>query len=259
MSRPLQASRTGLRRGTYLLPSLFTFGNILLGFYAVVVGLRGQFELAAILIYIAGVVDGLDGRIARMTNTESSFGREFDSLADVLTFGAAPALLAHIWGLDIHGRIGWLIPVFYLLCVAIRLARYNVQTRTIDSRYFVGLPAPAAAGTVVSVLFFWPQGASDWQQATVAMLFLLASIAGLMISTFRYRSFKRFDLRRRWSYRAAAMLALLVLMIVYNPPAVFFSAATLYSLSGPLEWTARRLLRLNPRLAEVASTRERKR
>jgi len=239
-----------MRRGTYLLPSLFTFGNILLGFYALVVGLRGEFETAAILVYCAAVIDGLDGRIARLTNTESPFGRELDSLADIVTFGAAPALLAHIWSLDLLGRIGWLVPVFYLLCVAIRLARFNVQTKSVDSRYFVGLPAPAAAGTVVSILFFWPAPGEESHAASGVMIATMIATSALMISTFRYRSFKELDLRRRWSYRAAALLAVLVLMIVYNPPAVFFSAAIVYSLSGPIEWIIRRLFGLRPRLAK---------
>jgi CDP-diacylglycerol--serine O-phosphatidyltransferase len=245
-----------MRRGTYLLPSLFTFGNILLGFYALVVGLRGEFETAAILVYSAAVIDGLDGRIARLTNTESPFGKELDSLADIVTFGAAPALLAHVWNLDLLGRIGWIVPVFYLLCVAIRLARFNVQTKSVDSRYFVGLPAPAAASTVVSILFFWSTPGDKSHVASGVMLATMIATSVLMISTFRYRSFKELDLRRRWSYRAAALLAVLVLMIVYNPPAVFFSAAIVYSLSGPLEWIIRRLFGLRPRLAERSSPSE---
>ena len=140
----------------YLLPSLFTFGNIILGFYACVRGLRGDFQTAAILIVVAGFLDTFDGRIARMTKTESDFGKEFDSLADIVTFGVAPAFLAHIWGLHHYGRIGWLIPVFYLLCAATRLARFNVQSRSVDSRFFVGLPTPPAAAAAASIFYFLP-------------------------------------------------------------------------------------------------------
>ncbi len=258
MNRASKPGRLGFRRGTYLLPSLFTFSNILLGFYALVVGLRGEFGTAAILVYCAAVIDGLDGRIARLTNTESPFGKEFDSLADILTFGAAPALLAHVWNLDRLGRIGWLVPVFYLLCAAIRLARFNVQTKAVDSRYFVGLPAPAAAGTVVSILFFWPEPGNTAYAASSVMIATIIATAILMISTFRYRSFKEVDLRRRWSYRAAVLLAVLVLMIVYNPPAVLFSAAIIYSLSGPAEWVLRRIFGLRPRLPKRRPTSERK-
>ena len=245
-----------IRRGLYLLPSLFTFGNVVLGFYAVVVGLRGSLEIAAILVYLAAILDGLDGRIARLTNTESEFGKQFDTLADVLTFGAAPALLAFIWQLENYGRIGWLIPVLYVLCASIRLARFNVQTRSVDTRYFVGLPAPAAAATVVSILYFWPQPLGAGASAAIAMMITLLGVATLMISTFRYRSFKDFDLRRRWSYRMAALLAVLLLLIVYDPPAVFFSAAVLYTVSGPAEWLLRRIWRTQKATSRDGSRRE---
>ena len=238
-----------IRRGTYVLPSLFTFGNIVFGFYALVVGLRGNFETAAILIYLAAILDGLDGRIARLTNTESEFGKQFDTLADVLTFGLSPALLTYIWRLESYGRIGWLIPVLFLLCTSIRLARFNVQTRSVDSRYFVGLPAPAAAATVVSIIFFWSTPDEQWQLVPAFMLPTLVATAALMISTFRYRSFKQFDLTQRWSYRKAALLAVLLLLIVYNPPAVFFAAATLYTLSGPFGWLWGRIFRSQTRPA----------
>ena len=142
-----------LRRGAYLLPSLFTIGNMLLGFYAIVLGFRGAdlgsaglFQRAALLVFAAGLLDGLDGRIARMTGTDSDFGREYDSLADLLTFGVAPALLTYAWGLRELLRFGWLVPLFFVVCCATRLARFNIQVRVVDSRRFVGLPAPAAAG-----------------------------------------------------------------------------------------------------------------
>src|SRR5690606_4855424 len=140
------------RRGAYLLPSLFTIGNIYLGFLAIVLALGGRFTRAGFCIVLAAVLDFLDGKIARMTHTESEFGREFDSLADVLTFGMAPALCAWAWGLHELGRAGWLVPLFYVVATATRLARFNVQTTRVDSRWFVGLPSPAAAGTIASFL-----------------------------------------------------------------------------------------------------------
>jgi len=142
---PRPKMRQRLQRGAFLLPSLFTIGNVVLGFYAVVLGTRGDFEKAAVMVFIATVLDGLDGRIARFMHTESEFGKEFDSLADVLTFGATPALLTYFWGLRDFGRLGWLVPLFFLLCTSIRLARFNVQVGTVDSRLFVGIPSPAAA------------------------------------------------------------------------------------------------------------------
>jgi CDP-diacylglycerol---serine O-phosphatidyltransferase len=246
-----------LRRGAYLLPSLFTIGNILLGFYAIVLGLRSAglippdprfaephtgFAVAALLVFCAGILDGLDGRLARLIGTESEFGKEYDSLADVFTFGVAPALLTYLWGLHEWGRVGWLVPFFYLVCTATRLARFNVQTRVVDARYFVGLPTPAAAGTVCSILFFAPDSGwwlpwrhselRTWMQALVLVALLL--IGTLMVSTFRYRSFKQFDLRRRWSYRAFVPIAAIVLVVAFRPRAFFLAIAMAYTLSSPL-------------------------
>jgi CDP-diacylglycerol--serine O-phosphatidyltransferase len=231
-----------LRRGAYLLPSLFTIGNILLGFYAVVLGLRGRFEIAALLIFAAGVLDNLDGKIARLTGTESDFGREFDSLADVLTFGAAPAWLAYHWGLSEYGRAGWLVPLFFVVCCATRLARFNVQTAVADYRWFVGLPAPAAAGGIASFLFFAPD--MDWKLWSQGALFAaLVGVGILMVSTFRYPSFKQLDLRRRWSYRAFLPIAAGLLTIVYRPTAFFLVVAIVYIGWAPVAWLVGRLFR----------------
>lgn len=232
--------RRQLRRGAYLLPSLFTIGNIILGFYAVVRGLRGDFQLAALLVAAAAVLDALDGRIARMTRTESEFGREFDSLADVLTFGAVPALLAYLWGLQDLGRIGWLGPLFYLVCCATRLARYNVQTHAADRRHFVGLPTPAAACTVAALLLFAPE--SDWKPWGIGLLLAsLVLLGALMVSTFRYLSFGAVDLRKRWSYRAAIWLAGLLLVLAFRPTAALLAAAVVYTAYPPVAWFGGRL------------------
>lgn len=231
--------RTGvrhrLRRGAYLLPSACTIGNILLGFFAVVSGYRGDFQKAALLVLAAGVVDALDGKLARLTGTESEFGVQYDSLADVFTFGAVPALLAFLWGLHALGDAGWLVAVFFLVCTATRLARFNVQTRVVDSRYFVGLPSPAAAGGVISILYFSPD--QDWRPWVTAFLMgALVAFGSLMVSTFRYRSMKKLDLRQRWSYRALLLIALVFIVVAYHPPAFFLAAASAYALSGPLGW-----------------------
>ena len=230
-----------MRKGVYLLPSLFTLGNIILGFYACVRGLRGDFQTAALLIVVAGFLDTFDGRIARMTKTESDFGKEFDSLADVITFGVAPAFLGHIWGLQHLGRLGWLIPVFYLLCAATRLARFNVQTRTVDSRFFVGLPTPPAAAGAASIFYFLTPTPGDLRPAAL-MIGALILNGALMVSTFRYLSFKELDLTRKWSYRNAVLLGVLLLLVAYNPPGVLFSAAVAYVLSGPVGWLVSRAL-----------------
>ncbi|HRC86722.1 MAG TPA: CDP-diacylglycerol--serine O-phosphatidyltransferase, partial [Thermoanaerobaculia bacterium] len=232
-----------LRRGAYLLPSLFTTGNLLLGFASIILGLDGAFRTATVLVFVAGILDAFDGRLARLTGTESEFGREYDSLADLFTFGAAPALLSYLWGLrELRfwgvsglGRLGWLIPLFYLVCAAVRLARFNVQTKVVDSRFFVGLPSPAAAGAICSLLFF----AKDLRAQTPIRFFLAASlilVGSLMVSTFRYVSFKQINLRQRWSYRMLLIAAALVLTVAIYPPAFFLTVAVIYTASGPLSW-----------------------
>jgi CDP-diacylglycerol--serine O-phosphatidyltransferase len=246
-----------VRRGAYLLPSLITIGNILLGFYAVVLGLRqaglfprgldpaelrSGFDIAALLVFTAAILDTLDGKIARALGTESEFGKEYDSLADVFTFGAVPAILTYLWGLSEWGRVGWLVPFFYLVCTATRLARFNVQHKIVDARYFVGLPTPAAAGAVCSILFFAPD--SEWR-TWLQLLALVATmlIGALMVSTFRYRSLKGVDLRKRWSYRAFVPIAAVILVIAFEPRATFLAITWLYTASGPLVYLWSKLRR----------------
>jgi CDP-diacylglycerol--serine O-phosphatidyltransferase len=237
---PPHQHRPPLRRGIYLLPSIFTTGNILLGFYAVVCGTRGQFSKAVLMVFAAGILDALDGRIARLSGTDSDFGREFDSLADVLTFGAAPALLCYLWGLHEYGRVGWLIPLYFLVCGATRLARFNVQVKVVDSRYFVGLPAPAAAGTVCAALYVTPLLPDAWWVA-LALFTVLVATGSLMVSTFRYRSFKHIDLRRRWSYRAVLPIAAVILVALVKLEATFLAVGLLYTSSAPAAWLWSRL------------------
>jgi CDP-diacylglycerol--serine O-phosphatidyltransferase len=234
--------RERARRRAYLLPSIFTVANMLLGFYAIVLGLRDRFAAAALLIFAAAILDSLDGRIARMTNTESDFGREYDSLADLVTFGMAPALLSYLWGLQDLGRAGWLAPLFFLVCAATRLARFNVQTRKVDKRYFVGLPSPAAAGALASILFVVPD--LDWKPwFNLLLMGILLTLATLMVSTFRYPSFKQIDLRKGWSYRVVLPIAAVVLLAAYHERAFLVSASALYAASGPWLWLRGKLRR----------------
>lgn len=226
--------RTGLRRGAYLLPSFITIGNILLGFFSLVTGLRGDYQLAILLIFAAAFVDSLDGRLARVTQTDSEFGREYDSLADVITFGVAPAFLVYSWGLQDAGRIGWLCPLFYLVCTATRLARFNVQTRILDKRFFVGLPAPAGAGALGSILYYCDEIGAKGTVVQVLLLVAPVLLGLLMVSTFRYYSFKELDPRRRWSFRVALPITAIVLLLVLNPPAFFLIVSGVYALSGPI-------------------------
>lgn len=235
-------SRSGrLRRGAYLLPSLFTTGNMLLGFYAMVLGFHGRFDRAALMVFIAAFADTIDGRIARLTGTVSEFGAEYDSLADSFTFGAVPAVLAYLWGLNNFGRAGWLIPFFFMICAAVRLARFNVQINIVDSRYFVGLPAPSAAGAVCSLFFFVPvvRPGEEWLRFVVAAALL--GIGVLMVSTFRYWSPKQINLRQRRSYRALLIIAAVLLVLAWEPRPVLLAVAAVYTLSGPALWVWGRL------------------
>ncbi|MFL6263016.1 MAG: CDP-diacylglycerol--serine O-phosphatidyltransferase [Thermoanaerobaculia bacterium] len=225
----------GIRRGAYLLPSLFTMGNMVFGFYAIILGINGrEFEKALLFIVLAAALDSVDGRIARMTGTESEFGKEYDSLADVITFGAAPGMLAYLWGLRDFNRDTWLLSVFYMVCTATRLARFNVQTRVVDSRYFVGLPSPWAALTICALLWFSLDATGDLRIVLEAVMgSALLLVGALMVSTFRYNSFKKLNLRRRWSYRALVPIAVIVLLTWYQLRTLLLALALLYTLSGP--------------------------
>lgn len=221
--------RRGLRRGVYLLPSLFTVANLFCGWACVVYAIRGDFLTAAPFVGFAIVLDMLDGRIARMTGTSSAFGVEFDSLADLISFGMAPAVLVFQWGLLPLGRLGWAIGFLYLTAAALRLARFNIQP-VADKRYFVGMPSPAAAAVPAATVFFYPAGFDSRPEAYLGAAMLLL-VALLMVSTFRFQSFKTFDLRARRSYQWLVLLAGLLALIVTDPQAVLVVMAYAYLVS----------------------------
>ena len=226
-----------LRRGASILPSLFTIGNLFLGFWAIIKTLDGRFEEAAPLIGFAIVLDLLDGRIARLTGTTSEFGAQLDSLSDSISFGVAPALLAFRWALVTVPRVGWLAAFLFLVCGVLRLARFNVQRHVVDGRYFVGLPIPAAAGQVAAVVYFFPEPV-DSRPTALLVLGLVVSLAFLMVSTLRYWSFKGFDLRRRRSYINVLGIALLFLLVAAHPEVMLLAMSCLYTLSGLLLYAA---------------------
>jgi CDP-diacylglycerol--serine O-phosphatidyltransferase len=223
------------RRGASILPSLFTTGNLFLGFWSIVKTLDGRFAEAAPLVGGAVVLDILDGRIARLTNTQSDFGAQYDSLADAVSFGVAPALLAYSWALHVVPRAGWPAAFLFLACGVMRLARFNVQRHVVDSRYFVGLPIPAAAAQLAAIVLVVDDQPLQYWQA-VAMLALVVVLALLMVSTFRYRSFKGVDLRRRRSYISVLGIALLFLLV--SQAEALLALTSLYAVSGPLAWAA---------------------
>ncbi len=243
--------RVRFRRGAPLVPALFTTGNLFLGFWSIVRAFSGQHAEAAQCIMGAGVLDALDGRIARLTGTTSEFGAELDSLADVISFGVAPAVLAYSWGLSAAPRAGWLAAFLFVMCGTLRLARFNVQRHVVDSRFFVGLPIPLAAAPLATLVMFEPGPLTERPQAVLVMA-LVVILALLMVSTLRYRSFKDIDLRRRRSYVAVLGIASLFLLVALHPEWVLLLAAAGYAVSGPLAHALGLLRRGVPSVARAA-------
>jgi CDP-diacylglycerol--serine O-phosphatidyltransferase len=245
----LQARR--LRRGAYLLPSLFTMANMFCGYACIVFAMRGEFATAAPFIGFAIVLDMLDGRIARLTGATSDFGIEFDSLADVISFGVAPSILAFAWGLHPLGRLGWAAAFIFAAAAAVRLARFNIQTGSVDKRYFVGMPSPAAAAIPASTVFAYPIGFHTYAEALPALAMVLVP-AFLMVSTIRFRSFKTFDLQSRRSYAVLILFAIALALLASQPEIVLLAVAYLYLLSGFIGLAWQRLQRRPAEPAVVA-------
>src|SRR5690242_20113302 len=224
--------RARFRRGVYLLPSLFTMGNMFCGYICIVYAMRGDYESAAPFIGVAVVLDMLDGRIARMTGSASAFGVEFDSLADVISFGVAPAILAYAWGLAPLGRIGLAAGFLFVSAAAMRLARFNIQTGSgADKRYFVGMPSPAAAGVLASTVYAYPWGLYDYR-AALPVLAMVLTPAVLMVSTIRFRSFKTPDLQSRRPYTVLILIAAVIAAVWAHPRAVLVIMAYTYLASA---------------------------
>jgi CDP-diacylglycerol---serine O-phosphatidyltransferase len=226
----IQARR--FRRGVYLLPSLFTMANMFCGYACIVFAMRGEFATAAPFIGAAIVLDMLDGRIARLTGATSDFGVEFDSLADVISFGVAPSILAFAWGLYPLGRLGWAAAFIFAAAAAVRLARFNIQVgATHDKRYFVGMPSPAAAGVPAATVFAYPAGIHTYTEALPVLLVVVVP-ALLMVSTIRFRSFKTFDLQARRSYAVLLLFAVGLALLASNPEIILVVVAYTYLLSA---------------------------
>ena len=196
------------RKGIYLLPNLFTTGALFSGFYAVVAGMNGDFENAAIAIFVAMVLDGLDGRVARMTNTQSDFGAEYDSLADMVSFGVAPALVAFSWALQDLGKVGWVAAFVYCAGAALRLARFNTQLAVADKNYFTGLASPSAAAIVAGNIWVFTESGTQGADAAWWMAIIVTAAGLLMVSNFKYHSFKGLDLRGKIPF--VALLAIVM-------------------------------------------------
>lgn len=223
------------RSGIYLLPNLLTTGSLFAAFYSIVASLKTQYEAAVIAIFIGMIADGLDGRIARMTNTQTAFGAEYDSLSDMVTFGVAPALLLYSWSLHQLGKFGWLVAFIYTAAVALRLARFNTQVETADKRYSQGLPCPPPAAVMSS--WVWLCFQNDWTHVVVAIFTagLALIMALLMVSNVRYHSFKELDFKGKIPFLHVLLVVILFVAIAANPSLVLFVGFLCYALSGPLQ------------------------
>ena len=228
------------RRGIYLLPNLLTLGALFSGFYAVIAGMNGNFNEAGWAILIAGVLDGLDGRIARLTNTQSAFGAQFDSLSDMVSFGVAPALIMFSWAFVPLGRVGWAASFIYMSCAAFRLARFNVQLGTVDKRFFLGLQSPMAAGLVTCVPWVSFKYGLEVTPIVAYLAAILTVFVGLlMISNYTYFSFKELNFKGTVPYMVFIFAVVLLVIIALYPHEVLLSIAIIYAFSGPASWVYR--------------------
>lgn len=222
------------RKGIYLLPNVLTLGALFAGFYAIIAGMDGNFNAAGWAILIAAVMDGLDGRVARLTNTQSAFGAQFDSLADMVSFGVAPALIVFSWALSSLGNAGWAASFIYMSCAALRLARFNVQLGTVDKRFFVGLQSPVAAGLVTFMVWVAAKYEVQPGAAVAIATALLTAFAGLlMVSNYRYYSFKEIHFKGTVPYVVFLMTVVLLVVIAQRPHEVLLIMCVVYASSGP--------------------------
>jgi len=217
-------------RGIYLLPNLFTISGLFAGFYAIVAAMKGMFDVASLAVFISMIADCLDGRVARLTNTESEFGAEFDSLSDLIAFGVAPALVIYSWSLVHLGKVGWLVAFFYLAATALRLARFNVEENS--GHYFKGLPSPAAAGLITGMVCFFDVNHLQSHAVYILSAIMTVIAAGLMVSSVRYYHFKQLDLRGKVPFVVILAIIVGVILIALDPERIIFLVFLLYAASG---------------------------
>lgn len=222
------------RRGIYLLPNLFTTAGLFAGFYAIVAAMKGLFDQAAIAIFVAMIMDALDGRVARLTNTQTAFGAEYDSLSDMVAFGVAPALVIYSWSLSYLGKFGWLAAFIYVAAGALRLARFNTQIGIVDKHYFQGLPIPSAAAIIASMVWLGNDYAVPGEVIALLVAVLTVLVAVLMVSNIRYHSFKQVNLKERIPFVGILLVVLIFVGIALDPPKVLLLVFFCYGLSGPV-------------------------
>ena len=229
-----------LRKGVYIVPNLFTSAGLFSGFYSIICTLNEQYWMAAVMILVAQLFDMLDGRIARLTRSTSSFGIQYDSLADLIAFGVAPGILVYQWALRTWGRWGWLAASIYVTCGALRLARFNVQIASVEKRHFVGLPIPAAADVIAAtvLLYYWLGGEGETGKH-IMMLLVIFAVAGLMVSEIKYYSFKEIRFHHRHPFSILLLLIAIIYLTVGQPEVMLFLGIASYALSGPIVVLAR--------------------
>jgi CDP-diacylglycerol--serine O-phosphatidyltransferase len=234
------------QRGIYLLPNILTTAALFAGFYAIVAAMKGLFDTAAIAIFIAMVADGLDGRVARLTNTQSAFGAEYDSLSDMVAFGIAPALVVYSWSLAHLGKIGWLVSFIYTAATALRLARFNTQAGDDNKQYFQGLPCPSAAGIVASTVWMGAGYEVVGPVVSVPIALLTIVAASLMVSSIRYSSFKSIDFKGKVPFFTIVLAMFIIAGIAVEPAEILFAIFFIYVASGPAVtlWQVRRMRKL---------------
>jgi CDP-diacylglycerol---serine O-phosphatidyltransferase len=237
--------KTERHRGIYLLPNLFTTAALFSGFYAIVSGVNGNFDAAAIAIFVSMIFDGLDGRVARLTNTQSKFGEQYDSLADMVSFGAAPALVMFSWALSDLGKFGWACSFIYMACAALRLARFNAMIDTADKNFFTGLASPAAASVVAGLVWVGFEQGWSGELLPIGLSYLVGAVTAfvglLMIANIRYNSFKGIDLRGRVPFVALLIVVLVFALVTVDPARVLLATAIIYAFSGPAQFVLGRL------------------
>ncbi|MCE9625365.1 MAG: CDP-diacylglycerol--serine O-phosphatidyltransferase [Deltaproteobacteria bacterium] len=231
----IRVKRVGIRKGIYILPNMITTASLFCGFVSIVHSIKGDHLTAAWMILLAGVFDGLDGRIARLTHTHSDFGIEYDSLCDLASFGLAPAILAYTWTLDHFHQLGWAAAFLFFACGAMRLARFNVQVSDVEKKHFQGLPIPIAAYVISSYVIFHYRWKGDVDVSSVLLLGLTLGLALLMVSNVKYRSFKKIDFKRKESFFALVFVACVLFVVVSAPNEMIFFTALAYVASGLVE------------------------
>jgi CDP-diacylglycerol--serine O-phosphatidyltransferase len=256
MNKEPRIKNIRIKKGIYLLPNLFTTASLFAGFYSIIASVQEKYYIAALAILVSLIFDGLDGRIARMTNTTSKFGAEYDSLADLIAFGVAPSLLAYIWAMSSDGKLGWMAGFLFVACGALRLARYNIQIGIIDSKVFNGLPIPAAASVIATTVIFFHFIGSEGKYNNSYLTYFVILLALLMVSNIKYYSFKGMNLRSRVPFTFILIVVAVLLIIYYKPEIMAFVIMVGYAISGPVWWVVKFGHKITQRAKEKRSIQQ---